>query len=71
MDTKKLGRIERVGHRINGDRTTRSRGAGWEYAHVAIDDHSRLGFVQMHPTRGKTQRLRFCELLWPTTRLWA
>ncbi|MDP3134834.1 MAG: IS481 family transposase [Burkholderiaceae bacterium] len=53
MDTKKLGRIERQGHRINGDRTTRSRGAGWEFAHVAIDDHSRVGFVQMHPDERK------------------
>lgn len=47
MDTKKLGRIEREGHRINGGRTTRSRGAGWEFAHVAIDDHSRAGFAWM------------------------
>lgn len=59
MDTKKLGRIERVGHRINGDRTTRSRGAGWEYAHVAIDDHSRLGFVQMHEDEGKNSAVAF------------
>lgn len=59
MDTKKLGRIERVGHRISGDRATRSRGAGWEYAHVAIDDHSRLGFVQMHQDEGKNSAVAF------------
>ncbi len=47
LDIKKLGRIERIGHRISGDRRTRSRGAGWEYAHVAIDDASRLAYVEV------------------------
>jgi len=48
LDTKKLGRIDGAGHRIHGDRSRRARGAGWEYAYVAIDDHSRLGFAQLH-----------------------
>lgn len=48
LDVKKLGRIGgRIGHRIHGDRTTRVRGAGWEYVHVAIDDHSRLAYVEV------------------------
>src|SRR5881398_3573769 len=39
LDIKKLGRFERLGHRITGDRKQgRSRGAGWEFVHVAIDD---------------------------------
>jgi hypothetical protein len=42
VDVKKLGRIGRPGHRVNGDRRTRSRGIGWEYVHVAIDDATRL-----------------------------
>jgi transposase InsO family protein len=47
LDTKKLGRIDGVGHRITGDRAGRSRqrGAGWEYLHVAVDDASRLAFT--------------------------
>jgi transposase InsO family protein len=49
LDTKKLGRFQRVGHRITGKRSEKSRGAGWEVAHVAIDDHSRVGFVQIRP----------------------
>ena len=49
LDTKKLGRIERTGHRINGDRTTRSPGAGWEYVHICIDDCSRLAYVEVLP----------------------
>jgi len=48
LGTKKLGRIEAAGHRIHGDRGRRARGAGWEYAYVAIADHSRLGFAQLH-----------------------
>lgn len=48
MDTKKLGRIVRPSHRVTGNRRDSVDGAGWEFAHVAIDDHSRVGFVQMH-----------------------
>ena len=48
VDIKKLGRIRGVGHRIHGDRTTRQRGIGWEFTHVAIDDHSRASYVEMH-----------------------
>jgi transposase InsO family protein len=47
LDVKKLGRIEGIGHRITGDRRLRRRGAGWEYAHVAIDDASRLAYVEV------------------------
>jgi len=50
IDTKKLGRIERVGHRITGNPRDSVDGAGWEYLFVAIDDHARLGFTQMKPT---------------------
>ncbi len=44
---KKLGRIGRPGHRVNNDRRTRSRGIGWEYVHVAVDDATRLAFVEV------------------------
>ena len=47
IDVKKLGRIGRPGHRVNGDRRTRSRGIGWEYVHVAIDDATRLVYVEV------------------------
>jgi len=55
LDIKKLGRFERPGHRVTGDRTRQSStrggkkpGNGWEFVHVAIDDHSRLAFTQIH-----------------------
>ena len=47
VDIKKLARIEHVGHRIHGDRSKRVKGAGWEYAHAAVDDHSRLAYVEV------------------------
>jgi transposase InsO family protein len=47
LDIKKLGRIRRIGHRITGDRRDTSRGAGWEYVHVAIDDFSRLAYAEV------------------------
>jgi transposase InsO family protein len=51
IDIKKLGRFDRVGHRITGDRTGQSnnRGIGWEYVHVCIDDASRIAFSQIMP----------------------
>ena len=49
LDIKKLGRIGQVGHRITGDRRSRCRGIGWEYVHVAIDDASRLAYVEVLP----------------------
>ncbi|RRR73208.1 IS481 family transposase [Halomonas sp. 3H] len=49
LDIKKLGRFARPGHRITGDRQQNTRGAGWEYAHIAIDDHSRVAFATLYP----------------------
>lgn len=51
LDIKRLGRFERVGHRITGNRTgqSNSRGVGWEYVHVCIDDASRIAFTDIFP----------------------
>jgi transposase InsO family protein len=49
IDTKKLGRIERPGHRVTGNRRDTVEGAGWEFLFVAVDDHARVGFTQMCP----------------------
>jgi len=61
MDTKKLGCIDRPSHRVTGNRRDASRGAGWEVAHVAIDDHSRAGFVQMHADERKGSAVAFLK----------
>ena len=63
VDIKKLGRIVRPGHRVTGDRSRRSEGAGWQYLYVAIDDHSRLGFAAVHPDETADSALRFLDEL--------
>ncbi|HEY7869539.1 MAG TPA: IS481 family transposase [Methylomirabilota bacterium] len=47
LDTKKLGRIQGVGHRITGQRRSTPRGIDWEFLHVAIDDHSRVAYLEL------------------------
>ena len=49
IDIKKLGRFNKIGHRITGDRVgqSNSRGVGWEFVHVCIDDASRVAFSQI------------------------
>ena len=54
LDVKKLGKIDGVGHRIHGDRSRRQRGAGWEYLHVCVDDHSRLAYTELLPDEKAT-----------------
>lgn len=61
FDIKKLGRFERIGHRITGDASgqNRSRGAGWDYVHVAIDDHSRVATADIFPDEKKESAVAF------------
>jgi len=56
IDVKKLGRILKPGHRVTGDRRGQAKThrngkqvslAGWEFVHVAIDDHSRLAYAEV------------------------
>lgn len=61
MDTKKLGKIVRPSHRVTGNRRDSVEGAGWEFAHVAIDDHSRAGFVQMYDDERKDSTVAFLQ----------
>lgn len=49
VDTKKLGRIHGVGHRISGIRLGYRRKAGWEHLHVCIDDRSRVSYTEVLP----------------------
>ena len=52
VDVKKLGRIARPGHRLLGTRAAkgyhrRQFEHGWEFVHVAIDDCTRLAYVEV------------------------
>ena len=61
IDTKKLGRIERAGHRVTGNRRDSTEGAGWEFLFVAVDDHARIGFTDMYPDERKASAVQFLE----------
>jgi transposase InsO family protein len=63
LDIKRLGRFDRVGHRITGDRTgqSNSRGVGWEYVHVCIDDASRIAFTDIFPDEKAVSAITFLK----------
>jgi transposase InsO family protein len=63
IDVKKLGRIGHLGagHRATGTKGPgqRSRGAGWEFVHVAIDDATRLAYVEVLADERATTAIGF------------
>ena len=62
VDIKKLGRFWTVGKRILGPEVgTRNRRAGWQYLHVAIDDHSRLAYAELHASESPAACAAFLQ----------
>jgi len=63
IDIKKLGKFARIGHRITGRQTgtATSRGSGWEFVHVCIDDASRIAFTQIKPDERKRSATAFLK----------
>ncbi len=63
LDIKKLGRIgQGGGKRIHGGGSRkRDRGIGWDFVHVATDDHSRLAFVEILPDETAASVASFAE----------
>ena len=63
IDIKKLGKFNRIGHRITGDRTgqSNSRGVGWEFVHVCIDDASRIAFSKVMKNERKGCAISFLK----------
>ncbi|HEY1561598.1 MAG TPA: IS481 family transposase [Caulobacteraceae bacterium] len=62
LDIKKLGRFDIEGHRITGDRRKgSSRGAGWDFVHVCVDDASRLAYTEILPSERKEDTTAFLE----------
>lgn len=47
IDTKRLGRFDQPGHRITRKRSYGSKKQGFEFVYVAIDDASRLSYVEI------------------------
>ena len=63
IDIKKLARFRKIGHRMTGDRTshTNKRGVGWEFVHVAIDDHSRVATARIFPNVRAVSAIAFLK----------
>src|SRR4030088_3110781 len=71
IDIKKLGKFNRVGHRITRDRTRQSSsrgvrggkswGVGWEFVHVCIDDASRIAFSRVMKDERKASAVAFLK----------
>ena len=59
IDIKKLARIVKAGHRITGNPRDETRGAGWEFLYVAVDDHSRMAFTAMYPNEKAVSSIDF------------
>jgi len=63
LDIKKLGRFSRTGHRATGVRAeqSRSRGAGWEFVHICIDDASRIAYAEIKKDERKGSAVAFLK----------
>jgi transposase InsO family protein len=60
VDIKRLGRFWTVGKRVLGsDVGNRSRHAGWQYLHLAIDDHSRLAYAELRASESPADCVAF------------
>jgi transposase InsO family protein len=67
IDVKKLGRIARPGHRMLGGQSARAAAGyhrqqhnlGWEFVHVAIDDCTRLAYVEVLSDEKATTAIAF------------
>lgn len=59
MDTKKLARFTRPGHRVTGDVRQHSCKPGYHALHVAIDDYSRVGFSLILPDEKTASAITF------------
>jgi len=63
FDIKRLSKFRKTGHAITGRKTGHQRtdGAGYEYAHVAIDDHSRTARIDIFPDQKKESAIACLE----------
>jgi transposase InsO family protein len=61
FDIKQLGRFWQVGKRALGEGVQRNWRAGWQYLHLAIDDHSRFAVAQIRPTQTSVDSIAFLD----------
>lgn len=64
VDVKKLGRFRRPGHRVTGRAAagaTADEGHGWDHIHVAIDDYSRVAYVEVLANERASSCIEFLD----------
>lgn len=65
IDVKTYSRFDAPGHAITGDRSRpgarKRKHLGQDYAHAAVDDHSRLAFSELYPDERSDSVLAFVE----------
>jgi transposase InsO family protein len=61
FDIKQLGRFWQVGKRALGGGFQHNRSAGWQYLHLAVDDHSRFAVAQIRPTQTSVDSVAFLD----------
>ena len=59
LDIKKLARFTHTGHRITGNRRGGNAGLGYDFFHVAIDDATRLAYVEVLPDERRSSTTGF------------
>jgi hypothetical protein len=47
FDVKKLARLRHSGHGVTGERRGQNSKVGYEFVHLALDDASRLAYVEV------------------------
>ncbi len=61
LDVKKLGRFKRPGKRVRSSQRQESRGVGWDFVHVCVDDHTRLAYAEILPDERKESAIGFLQ----------
>jgi transposase InsO family protein len=61
LDIKKLARIAKPGHRVTGNPQDETRGVGWEFLFVAVDDHSRIAYTALLPNEKAVSAIAFLQ----------
>ena len=63
LDTKRLARFRKPGHRVTGNRHIKSTWVGWQFLHVAIDDHARVAYGELYRDERALSAVRFLTRL--------
>jgi transposase InsO family protein len=63
LDTKRLARFRKPGHRVTGDRHVKSTFVGWQFLHVAVDDHARVAYGELYRDERVLSAIRFLTRL--------